>query len=135
MDVLVCGSRSYSDESPVFNILDSISARLGISRILYRSKGWADEIAREWADRRNVPARKVDPCWASAGKAGAYSRAKRKRDSLSPDLVVAFPGEDEVVRQAKSVGLTVIEVDREPAPSQAIQRPTATAMVAGRNPP
>jgi hypothetical protein len=129
MNVLICGSRSYSDETKVFDILDSLAGRLGISKILYRSNGRPDEIACEWADRRNVPARSIEASWVSNGKAGAVSRAKRKRDSQKPDLIVAFPGEDDLVRQAKSVGLTVIEVDRDPVPSQPSQRPIVAASI------
>jgi len=135
MDVLVCGSRSDSNKTQVFDVLDSVAGRLGISRILYRSMGTADELACEWADRRNVPVCQADPYWASEGKSCAVSRAKRKRSSLDPDLVIAFPGEDQFVRHAKTIGLTVIEIDSYPAPSKAIQRPVATAMSAGRNHP
>ena len=126
MNVLVCGSRNHPDEKRVFEILDTIAGRLGISRILYRSAGRADELACEWADRRNLPTLKISPSWENRKK-GAVSRPKRKLDSQNPDLVVAFPGDDDLVRQAKSCGLTVIEVDREPALSQPRQKSVVAA--------
>ena len=128
MDVLVCGSRLLAEKTKVFDVLDTLAGRIEISQILYQTGVEADEIACEWADHRNIPARITT--WANR-KTDAASGERQMHVSSKPDLVLAFPGEEDLVLQAKVVGLTVIEIDRDQAGSQlrskAVALSTATS--------
>jgi len=129
MNVLVCGGRNFADKSKVFDILDSLSGRLGISSILYRAAAKPDELACEWADRRNIPTHCYTPSWESNGKPRAALRANQKRDSQKPHLVIAFPGDEDTVRQAKAVGFTVIEIESESIAAQPCEKPGLASVV------
>ena len=115
MNVLVCGGRSYSDRHTIFEILDRLAGRVGISRILHAESRGAEGFAVEWADSRNVRTRQ----YAAAGTGSDLPALPKNRKPVSekPDLVVAFPGKvrtAEMVRSAKERGIAVIEITGSP---------------------
>src|SRR5690349_12950100 len=116
MNVLVFGGRSFSDRVNLFEVLDGLAYRLGISRIFYDSVSGRVSMACAWADARNVRIESFD--LANAGTStGDSVRKNRNQRADKPDLVVALSGGDDtanMVQKAKNVGLTVIEVDGSP---------------------
>ena len=112
MKVLVCGRRSDSIQASLFDTLDRIAGRLGITAVLQRGERGAEELALEWADRRNFRVEQMETASPAFRKCSSDFLRKRK-GAVCPDLVVAFPGEartSALVREAKSQGIAVIEM-------------------------
>jgi hypothetical protein len=112
MKVLVCGGRNDANRVVLFDTLDRIAGRLGITAVLQMGEPGAEELALEWADRRNFRIERMETGPPAFRKRSSEFPKKRK-DAAYPDLVVAFSGETrtmELVRQAKTRGIAVIEM-------------------------
>jgi hypothetical protein len=99
MKFIVCGGRDYQDRSAVFDALDKLHMKVGITLIIHGAcceKGkptvltGADRWAQEWAQEREVPYFGVPAEWrVSSNSAGP--RRNGKMAALNPNGVVAFP--------------------------------------------
>lgn len=119
MRVLVCGGRDYND------IERFASVFLG-KRVTFIIEGGAlgaDNLARNWALRNDVPFRTYHADWKTHGRAAGPIRNQRMLDEGKPDLVVAFPGgrgTADMVRRAKAALIPVHEVPALPVHGEAL---------------
>ena len=124
MRVLICGGRDM-DRSACFNwlernLLDYLCEATGcytisVSHIIQGGARGADEGAKDWAKSENIPCLEFKADWKSHGKAAGPIRNRKMIQEGRPDFVVALPGGKgtaNMVNQAYSEGLPVIEIDR-----------------------
>lgn len=86
MVVLVCGSRTYSDYSKVYECLKNIDTSLVIAG---GCRG-ADTLAAIAAKACGYPFREFPADWQRFGKAAGPIRNQKMLDEGKPDLVIAF---------------------------------------------
>lgn len=112
MHIIVCGGRRYSDRTIVFGALDAIHRLTPVSLVIHGGCSGADEIAHDWARRREVFEMACYAPWRARGDAaGPWRNAKMLE--YKPELVVAFPGEHgtaNMMRLAKDAGVEVRKV-------------------------
>jgi hypothetical protein len=138
--VLVCGGRDYQNYRLLRQVLDEFHQRRFIELLVHGNAGrdervqttyplsfafaplyqrlWegADRLAEEWAIYNRVPfwpypVSRID--WEELGKRAGPVRNQRMLDERSPDVCIAFPGNDgtaDMVRRARKRGLEVIEI-------------------------
>ena len=112
MKVLVTGGRHYEDGVTLFRVLGEIHTSRGISLLIHGDASGADRLAGEWADINDVPVEAFPADWKQHGRAAGPIR-NREMLARKPNLVIAFPGgrgTADMVRQAKSAGIPVMEV-------------------------
>jgi aspartokinase-like uncharacterized kinase len=108
--ILVCGGRDYADSSRVWGVLDAFHRSRGHVHVIQGGARGADQIAREWAQSKQLAYSTIIADWAQHGAAAGPIRNQRMLDELSPDLVLAFPGgrgTADMVRRAKARGFPV----------------------------
>ena len=115
MKVLVCGGRGYFDRRKIFDTLDKINAEFPIDCIVQGEATGADTIGKAWAVLRRIEHRDYPADWVEHGRfyAGRI-RNKQMLDEESPDLVVAFEGDNgtaNMVMQATQAGVNVVRID------------------------
>jgi hypothetical protein len=114
MRVLVCGGRAYHDQSKVDDVLDTLDWQRSVKAILQGGATGADELARNWADRRRIKVRTYIAGKKSTGRASWSKGNQRMITEGKPDLVVAFPGVQrtaDLVGRAKAAGVMVLLID------------------------
>lgn len=98
--VLVCGGRSYANAEMVERVLETY---LGSYPGLVIASGYdpndprfqgADQLAYEWAGRRNVPRRAYPADWKKYGRAAGPIRNQHQLTDFEPHCLVALPGGD-----------------------------------------
>ncbi len=102
--LIVCGGRNYGHALDVFNARDRENAHRERTRLFEvldqlapreiaqgEAKG-ADELARKWAEARNVPCARFPALWPVEGKSAGPRRNRRMFAGFEPDGTVAFPG-------------------------------------------
>lgn len=67
---LVTGSRDWTDDTALFEILDQLAPAL----VVEGGARGADLMAREWCDRTGVPCVEVPALWTAHGKAAGPKR-------------------------------------------------------------
>lgn len=123
--VLVCGGRAFDDYAKIEDTLDWVNQEVGISVLIHGDSGkghtfpniiGADRLAGHWAKQNGVPV-KPYPVekdeWEQLGKSAGPRRNRQMLVEGKPKLVVAFrggKGTANMVKQAKAVGVEVIEV-------------------------
>jgi len=115
MRVLVCGGRAYEDADNVFGVLDELHWRHPITSIIQGGAAGADAIARQWAKDRCITFQTITGGRTPTGKSSWSKGNQRMLDEGKPELDVAFPGvrrTTNMVRRAKSAGVTVLEIQR-----------------------
>jgi YspA, cpYpsA-related SLOG family len=108
MRVLVCGGRTYSNQSKVFEYLDRLRSGEGIDLIITGDARGADALGNLWATTHGVPLAKVPANWGYHGKSAGFIRNASMIELLMPELVVAFPGgrgTENMVFQASYAGI------------------------------
>lgn len=123
--ILVTGGRTYADAAKVDEVLGTILVRAAMAHpneecpmvVRHGDATGADRLAKEWCEANGVP---DDPFpvvmseWRRYGKAaGPIRNARMIAEPPTPDLVVAFPGNDgtaDCVRQAREAGIPVLVV-------------------------
>lgn len=117
MRVLVCGGRTYSNVTRVWEVLCSIEFGQGpIHLIIHGDAKGADTLAKRWAMTFGVQNAAYPAQWHLYDKAAGAIRNKQMAVEGQPDLVVAFPGgrgTADMVRQARRHGIEVMEIDKE----------------------
>lgn len=107
MRVLVCGGRRYDNKGKVAAVLGEIKPT-----VLIQGGGTgADELAKEWAQRNNVPTVTYFPTW-HFGRGGGPRRNQFMLEDSRPDLVVAFPGGTGTADMVMRAGVAGVEVRR-----------------------
>ena len=115
MRVIVCGGRDYRNIAFVWMTLDKLHAATPFTALMQGGQTGVDTFAKEWA--RTIPelkdARFVCKAeWTKYGPAAGPIRNKKMLD-WKPDCVIAFaggPGTNNMIRQARSRGIRVIDV-------------------------
>ena len=113
--VLVCGGRDFNQHVTIYRALDFLHEKRGITHIIAGGATGADRWAESWAwmNRAVVEYVCFRAAWKVYGRRAGPIRNARMIDDGKPDIVLAFPGGTgtaDAVRQAKAVGLTVIEI-------------------------
>lgn len=112
--VIVCGGRSYRNQSRLWRVLDAYHARFGIEFLIQGSADGADYLAWQWAEDRNVPVGSYPARWDEHGKAAGPIRNREMLTEGKPDVVLAFPGgpgSRNMVAQAENAGVKVYKID------------------------
>lgn len=110
LKVIVCGGRHYTNTARVFAVLDALADEHEDSIfVIHGGATGADQRAGEWAEFRGMPCAEVKALWRFYNKS-AGPRRNTWMLALSPDLVVAFPGNAgtrNMVAQAEQAGVPV----------------------------
>lgn len=116
MKVLVCGGRKCWEWAKIARALDGILEERPIGVVITGGATGADTVADRWAETRGIQRVICPAAWNGlAGRAAGHFR-NRFMLSFEPDLVVAFPGGPgtrDMVEQAKTDGVFVMEFDGE----------------------
>lgn len=113
MKVLVCGGRDFNQREFLFKKLDEIHSEKNISMIIHGCARGADTMAKEWADKRQIPHLGFPADWKSFRNAAGPIRNSLMLSEGRPDLVVSFPGGTgtaDMVKKTRKAGVPVIEV-------------------------
>lgn len=86
MVVLVCGSRTYTNYSKVYECLKNMA----VSLVIAGGCRGADTLAIRAAKACGYPFREFPADWKKFGKAAGPLRNQRMLDEGKPDLIVAF---------------------------------------------
>lgn len=92
MKILVCGGRDYIDEKSIYDVLDNINSKHGVSSLCHGDCRGTDTIAKSWAWKREIPQASYPADWTKHGSRAGYIRNVEMLTCFKPDLVVAFPG-------------------------------------------
>lgn len=76
LNIVICGSRSITDEEKVFKIIDSVLQDLKIGTIITGGSKGVDEIAKAWAEKKGLPHQEMNADWETFGKAAGPIRNK-----------------------------------------------------------
>lgn len=109
--VLVCGDRLYENETRITELLDKWITRIGKIVIADGWKG-TDPIVRNWALSREVKIHRFFTAWKRHGKSAAYKRDDEMMAKGKPDVILAFPGTDNVnlINLGIKKGIKVIDI-------------------------
>lgn len=110
MRVLICGSRSWTDQDAInyaiFGLpLDSI--------IIHGAAAGADTLADQAAAMWGLTRYPYPADWAKYGRRAGPIRNQQMLDEGCPDLVIAFrrrgpsPGTDDMIKRARAEGIPV----------------------------
>ncbi len=100
MRLLVCGSRSWTDEAKVDEVLERVTAGHSTVVLIHGDARGADRIAAEVARRRGWQVEAYPADWDRHGRQAGMIRNREMLATAKPDLVVAFLDE----RSRPSVG-------------------------------
>ena len=113
--VLVCGSRTWSDTGAIAKQLDPLCRK--ISLIIQGGAKGADQCAKDYAEKMEIPFLTYTAEWSRYGRAAGPKRNQRMLDEGKPDLVLAFhknldssKGTKDMVNKAKKAGVKVLLV-------------------------
>lgn len=132
MRVIVCGGRDFCDQEWLFDALDRINARHGITFLRQggqvkqhpedanlpaakRRRIGADHLAKRWAMSRMISHDTVEADWKRLGAAAGPIRNGMMIRENDIDAVIAFPGGDgtaDMVKKARDAGIRVFEMVR-----------------------
>lgn len=107
--VVVCGGRKYDDWATMAHHLSVLRP----TEIASGDAQGADDMAERWAYLNDIPHRKYRADWKTHGRAGGPIRNKEMLVKEQPHVVLALPGgrgTADCVRQAKGMGIKVVEV-------------------------
>lgn len=110
MKILICGSRNWSDEKPIKDVIDSLPEG---STVISGGAPGADSIAERLAlERKDLKVEIFHAKWVLWGKSAG---PKRNIEMLEkkPDIVYAFPGNNSVgtwhtIREAENRGIKTV---------------------------
>jgi hypothetical protein len=117
--VLVCGSRTYTNEQSVHEVLCAIHATNPISVVIDGAASGADTLAWGWGvNTPNVESERYPADWELHGKAAGPIRNQQMLSEGKPDLVVAFVdkpltqsrGTFDMVKRSRAAGVRVVVV-------------------------
>lgn len=89
MKLLVCGSRKWTNETLLNEILNKVNAIFNVSLLIEGECDGADKLSRLWAKSKNIPVKPFPADWKKYGRsAGPIRNSEMLKEN--PDLVVAF---------------------------------------------
>jgi len=112
MKVLICGTRTWNDQRPVWRVLDDLYEANPDLEVIHGAAKGADSIAGQIATSFGIPVTAVPADWEKFGKSAGPMRNKEML-GMAPDLVVAFRrdgesrGTDHMIRIARRAGVPV----------------------------
>jgi hypothetical protein len=117
MRLLVCGSRTWTDQARLWQVLDQVVTEHGDGQVVLiegDARG-ADRLAGQLARERGWRLERYPADWTRQGKAAGFRRNTRMLQQGRPDLVVAFTvgplaesrGTADMVRRAQEAGVPV----------------------------
>lgn len=114
MKILICGSRDWTDEHPIYTVLAGFATLVadGDSFVVIQggARG-ADRIAKSMGEYLGADVKEEAADWDTYGKAAGPMRNQKMLDDYQPDVVYAFrlpgrsPGTDDMVSRSKSAGI------------------------------
>jgi hypothetical protein len=116
--VLVCGGRSYEDQSRVFHVLDKALRAATLAErpfvLIHGGARGADLLSGLWATARQVSdVRVYEADWETHGRGAGPIRNKLMLTDGQPHVIIAFEGgvgTADMIRQGKKAGVPVYEV-------------------------
>jgi hypothetical protein len=110
--LLVSGSRTWSDRSYLFGVLDGIHASQDVTVVIEGEGGNADLGAKDWAGSHRIKLLPFPADWDHFGKSAGPIRNRHMLASGRPELVVAFwdgasPGTKDMIGAAREAGVEV----------------------------
>jgi hypothetical protein len=106
--VVVTGGRNYTDRAFVWTTLDGLHASRHVSLLVEGGASGLDTLARDWAHKNGIPARREDADWIDLSHADAVIRTRRggarydakaggrrnqsMLDKYDPDVCLVFTG-------------------------------------------
>jgi YspA, cpYpsA-related SLOG family len=126
MRVLVCGSRTFSDQEVIMTVLDGILEQSDVlmghpMTVIEGGASGADEFAGDWAEYEVglVFHERYPADWQRDGRAAGPIRNQRMLDVGKPDVVWAFvdrplaesQGTADMVRRARKAGIPTYVVE------------------------
>lgn len=114
--VVVTGGRNFADYDLVRLTLDDVVERYDVNCLVQGGASGADALAKKYRRldaKRPLAMCEAKPNWKLHGKAAGPIRNRWMLENWKPLVVVAFPGgrgTADCVRQARELGLTVLEV-------------------------
>jgi hypothetical protein len=129
MRLLVCGSRTWTDRTRLWQVLDRLVSDHGDGQVVTVMEGdarGADRLAGQLARERGWRLERYPADWRGDGRAAGFRRNARMLQQGRPDLVVAFTvgplqesrGTADMVRRARAAGVPVQVVTSDhPEPS------------------
>lgn len=113
MKVIVCGGGDYAFMSSVFEALDNIHDKVGITELAHGDANGVDKLSGEWAAKNNVGCTAYPANWKQLGNAAGISRNQRMLVEFKPDMVIAFHGgrgTADMVARAEREGVKIFTV-------------------------
>jgi D-arabinose 1-dehydrogenase-like Zn-dependent alcohol dehydrogenase len=109
--ILVTGSRDWTDEDPIRNVLGTLVAN-GAKVLIHGAAPGADSIAAKVAKELGMGVIAFPAEWDKWGKSAGPIRNTKMLKEGKPDCVIAFPTEGSVgtldmIRKAEKAGVTV----------------------------
>ena len=90
MRLLVCGSRTWTDEDTLYQMLDGIHESRTVTLLIHGGARGADKMAGEWAATRGIPVRVYHARWDVDGRAAGPMRNQRMLVEGQPEEAAAF---------------------------------------------
>jgi hypothetical protein len=117
MRLLVCGSRTWTDQARLWQVLDQVVTEHSDGQVVLiegDARG-ADRLAGQLARQRGWRLERYPADWTHEGRAAGFRRNARMLRQGRPDLVVAFTvgplaesrGTADMVRRAQEAGVPV----------------------------
>ena len=120
MNLIVTGSRDWTDCKLLFATLDNLTSKLDRKRLMVHvgdARG-VDSLVRQWCFERRIAMKVFHADWDTHRKAAGFIRNREMIEAAGPKAVcVAFhknnsPGTADCIRQAKKAGLQIRIVRR-----------------------
>lgn len=116
MNVLICGSRDWSDPDP---IRERISTLPPGSRVIHGGCRGADQIAGDLAEQMGLEVSCFPANWSEHGRSAGPRRNQQMLVEGSPDIVLAFHediessrGTRDMITRARKAGIPVEIIGR-----------------------
>jgi hypothetical protein len=110
MKTIIAGSRTITNSSLIFSILDNLSSEIEITEVVCGGAKGVDLIGKDWAIERGIPVKDFLPNWdLYRGQAGFVRNTEMARYA---DALVAFwdkksNGTNDMIGKANMLGLNV----------------------------
>jgi hypothetical protein len=76
LNLVICGSRSITDEEKIFKVIDSVISEMNIASIITGGAKGIDAIGKEYAERKGIKHQEFPADWETYGKAAGPIRNK-----------------------------------------------------------
>jgi hypothetical protein len=114
--VAVCGNRSYRDRLFVYQCLDRLRQRSGISLIIHGDEAGPAHFARDWAREAGIPEAGFQADVSVLGGSADETRNQRILLEGAPNAAIAFPGGDAetmaIIRYLQRAGIKLWTPER-----------------------